>query len=374
MANYNTKKIYNKIISDGGANYNSASYILIVFDNGLGKDNIVDVISNINVLDDMLIAEIISNIVSINASDSSISLNDRISINNNANLLDVGQGKEFIKSILTNFTLNENAYGNEIISIATTYFLIDGDNVLQPLNVLITRDTREEILSAVKNYTEKIPGKHGEYKFKTEIKGKILELTVVTPDDLTPEERNALEKKYARYLNPLSGEKTLVFSDDLERQYKVRYSGRINPEDYPTWSKFTIPFKISSPFIEGSFENTQIGSGTVENIGNIDARFTIAIYGPITNPSLVIGDKTLTYNGEIKTGETLTIDTLRKTAKIGDRNVLDNWCKIFPTLKAGEQINVVATNNIALRWRARWIWTIKFLLMMEMVKLNILTL
>ena len=36
---------------------------------------------------------------------------------------------------------------------------------------------------------------------------------------------------------------------------------------------------MSSSFITGSFENVQIGSGTIENKGNVDTHMTIEIRG-----------------------------------------------------------------------------------------------
>lgn len=354
---YNTKLQYNKGINKGGSIYNSSKHLIIVisesgnidekeayivqacfvYDNGQGNDN-----SNItNELSKLF--------------DNGISADSFKNITNNVDISETGHGEDIIVSILSNVNISENGYGIDFISLATTYFFINEDNVLNPLGVLVTRDTREEILSAVKNFTEKVPGKHGEYKFKSEIKGKILELTVVTDEGLTPQEKENLKNLFAEYLSPLNGEKSLTFADDIERQYKVRYSGRINIENYPTWFKFVIPFKMSSSFITGSFENVQIGSGTIENKGNVDTHMIIEIGGLAVNPSLTINGEVLNYTGTINAGETLVIDTKKRTAKIGDTNVLDNWCKKFPVLKPETTVEVTASNNIIMKWRESWI-------------------
>ena len=39
---------------------------------------------------------------------------------------------------------------------------------------------------------------------------------------------------------------------------------------------------------------------------------------------------------------------------MGEINVLDNWCGIFPTLKPGETI-VKMNGNISIRWRDAWL-------------------
>lgn len=299
MANFNTGKMYNKTMINGGANYNSGPFIVVIIDSAKGTDSVTNVTNNVGV--------------------------------------------------------NDNGYGNDFISLAKTYFLIDEDSILSPLGVLITRDNREEILPAIKNFTEKVPGKHGEYKFKSEIKGKVLELTVVTDEGLTPTQKEDLKELFAQYLSPLNGEKSLTFANDIEKQYKVRYSGRINIENYPTWFKFVIPFKMSSPFITGSFENIQIGSGTIENKGNTDTHMIIEIGGLSVNPSLTINGELLSYTGTINAGESLVIDTKKRTAKIGETNVLNNWCKKFPVLDSETEVEVIASNNIIIRWREVWL-------------------
>lgn len=299
MANFNTGKIYNKTMISGGANYNSGPFIVVIIDSTKGTDIVTNVTNNVDV--------------------------------------------------------NDNGYGNDFISLATTYFLIDEDSILSPLGVLITRDNREEILPTIKNFTEKVPGKHGEYKFKSEIKGKVLELTVVTDEGLTPTQKEDLKELFAQYLSPLNGEKSLTFANDIEKQYKVRYSGRINIENYPTWFQFVIPFKMSSPFITGSFENIQIGSGTIENKGNVDTHMVIEIGGLATNPSLIIDGELLNYTGTINAGKSLVIDTKKRTAKIGETNVLNNWCKKFPVLKPETTVEVTASNNIIIKWREAWL-------------------
>lgn len=354
MVNFNTRKIYNKIMTDGGANYNSAPFFIIISDNSLGTDSILSVLNNAIIDENMTVIEIINASSSIDISDVSNVSNDTVNVTNNLAISDNGNGVDVIYSILNNLNVNDNAYAIDFMSLATTYFLIDADNILSPLGVLITRDTREEILPTIKNYTETVPGKHGEYKFKTELKGKTLELTVVTKEGLSDIEKQDLKRLFAKYLNPLNGEKSLTFANDIERQYKVRYSGKINIENYPTWFKFVIPFKMSSPFITGSFENIQIGDGTIENKGNIDAHMIIEISGIVTNPSLTINGELLNYTGTINAAETLVIDTEKKTAKIGDVNVLDNWCKIFPILKPGT-VNVEMGSNIIIKWRNKWI-------------------
>ena len=57
---------------------------------------------------------------------------------------------------------------------------------------------------------------------------RLLELQVVTPDGLNAREKSRLKSLYAMYLDPTKGPKKLVFADDIEKTYMVKYSGKID--------------------------------------------------------------------------------------------------------------------------------------------------
>lgn len=233
-------------------------------------------------------------------------------------------------------------------------FFVDENSILQPLGVRVTGDSRYELLPATRDNTEEIPGRHGEIDFGTELKARLLELQVVTPDGLNVREKSRLKSLYAMYLDPTKGTKKLVFADDIEKTYMVKYSGKIDLDNYATWLKFTIPFKMSNPFIIGSFEKTLIGSGTLVNEGTEETGLIIEINGSATNPSLTIDGETLSYNHAISTGQKLIIDTERQTARIGDMNTLDDYNGVFPMLQPGET-KVTSSSNTTIRWRDKWI-------------------
>lgn len=246
------------------------------------------------------------------------------------------------------------AIGNERGDAEYVDFFVDENSILQPLGVRVTGDSRYELLPATRDNAEEIPGRHGEIDFGTELKARLLEIDVVTKEGLSPSEKNRLQRLYAMYLNPAKGPKKLVFADDINKTYLVKYSGKIDPTNKPTWFKFTIPFKMSNPFIMGSFKKTLVGSGTLVNEGTEETGLIIEITGPVTNPSLTIGGETLSYNHAITTGQTLVIDTERQTAKIGNMNALDDYNGIFPKLQPGET-KVISRNNITIKWRDKWI-------------------
>jgi len=298
MANYNHGKIYNRIVPQGGAMYNSSYYALVVTDYGVGED--------------------------------AVSLEASIAVS------DTGQGIE----------------GD--ILIATAYFFVTEENELYPMNVLVLGDSRKDLLPGIREFVEKIPGLHGEIDLGTKLEPRLMELHVATGDGLTTTQREQLKRTIAKHLNPVSGTKKLMFEDDLDKTYYVKYAGRIPLNQMPDWFDFTIPFKMSNPYIIETFEQSLTGSGTIVNKGNAEAYFTIEIAGPDTDPSITIGSDELTYTGTIEEGETLTINTETLEVELDGVNALDDFTGDFPILQPGNT-TVVAGSNVTIKWRSRWL-------------------
>lgn len=353
MTKYNSRRTYNKKLPDGGANYNSGPFTIIILDNGYGVDEIDDILANVDVVDNGIGNESIALFASVEIADKSISTSDSIGITNNVSVTDFATGQDLI-SVLANLNIDDYGKGIDYASVAGAFFVIDSNNVLQPLGVIVTGDSRYELLPATRDNTEEIPGRHGEIDFGTELKPRSLELSVVTKEGYSPLEKARLQRLIAKYLDPTKGAKTLIFSDDIEKSYIVKYSGKIDITNKPTWFKFTIPFKMSNPFIMGSFEKTLVGSGTLVNEGTHETGLIIEITGPVTNPSLTIDGETLAYNASISTGTKLIIDTEKQTAKIGNVNALGDYNGVFPMLQPGET-KVTSSSNITIKWHDKWI-------------------
>jgi len=299
MANYNSGYFYNKKYEDGGRNYNSGPMVIAVFDVGLGTDT--------------------------------------------------------VNPIATSVTISDSGTGVELISIAGAFFVIDSENILQPLGVLVTRDSRFELLPATRDHTEEIPGRHGEFDFGTEFKPRYIELQVNTREGLIPLEKSQLQRLFAKYLDPTKGTKTLIFSDDVEKTYKVKYAGKIDLTQYATWFQFAIPFKMHDPIITGSFEKMLIGNGNLFNNGTFETPLIIEIAGSSANPSVTIGANNFTYTGTIPSGQTLVIDTDKATAKLNGANVLDKITGPLPYYVQPGETSVTAGSNVTIKWKDRWI-------------------
>ena len=235
----------------------------------------------------------------------------------------------------------------------SAFFTVDSDNILHPLEVLVTRDSRREILPAVRESVEEIPGKDGEIDFGTELKARILELHCVTDEGMTATEKMQFERDIAMYLNPANGVRSLVFSDDPNKTWMVKCAGNIMPDMEATWFKFVISFKMSDPYILGT-EKTHTGSGALTNEGSKEVGVVIEMKGPLVDPQISVGPNVLFYDGEIPAGYSLIVDTGNQTARIEDINALDRYNSVFPLLYPGDT-PVSAGSNTTFTWREKWI-------------------
>ncbi|OPX46384.1 phage tail protein [Ruminiclostridium hungatei] len=356
MANYNSGRIYNRRIANGGASYNSAPFVIIVLDSGYGIDEVKNIISAVNVTDDALGADSIVLIANIEFKEQSTSVGELVSITSTVSVSDEANGDDTISPIKAMVEVNETANGVDNANVAGAFFVIDSNDIFQPLGVMVLRDSRFELIPSTRDSTDEIPGMHGEFDFGSEFNSRAFDLHVATDEGYSPLEKAQLQRLFAKYLDPTKGAKTLIFSDDIEKTYVVKYSGKIDPTQYPTWFEFTIPFKMSNPFIMGSFENALTGSGILVNRGTFETPITIEIAGPVINPSLTIGGQTISYTGTVPSGQTLVIISKGSsgTAKLAGANAMSGYNGAFPSLPPGET-NVTAGENVTIRWKDRWL-------------------
>ena len=263
-----------------------------------------------------------------------------------------------IKGVVSKMTSKFAGKGNVsmegVLFKMQSYFIVKGNGELYPLDVLVLRDTREELIAGTRDNVDEIPGLHGEYDFGTELRGRSLELKCATKNGLSFGEKMKLRRKIAEKLNPMKGYRILIFEDDPDIEYKVKYSGKIDITNYPKFFEFAIPFKMEEPFTSAREESVLVGSGEINNQGSIETGLIIEIKGSANNPSLTIGNETLKYTGTIPANKTLIINTLFRTVKIDNENVLDNYNGVFPLVETGET-NVVAGNNVTIKWVNRYL-------------------
>lgn len=131
-------------------------------------------------------------------------------------------------------------------------FYVNENRVLEPLGLVVLRDSRVDLFPRIKERVEEIPGRHGEISFGSKLEPRLLELHVVVEEEFDFLQREKKKREIAGHLNPTMGTKVLVFADDPDKQYFVKYAGMIDLNQYANWFEFTIPFKCSDPYIYSS--------------------------------------------------------------------------------------------------------------------------
>lgn len=352
MASYNSGVLYNSKKNS----YNSADFYIVEVTDSAKFEEIISNIATLGLLDSGIGIDTLNTGININVHDNAIG-NDAIAFNIALLLNDNASGNDAI-GIIAHMAINDSGSGIDSIKdkkySADIYFVVDSESILQPLGIMVLGDSRKDLLPPTRDMTEEIPGRHGEIDFGTEFKARPLELHVATIEGLSPLEKEELRRKIAMYLNPTIGTKKLVFLDDPDKEYNVKYSGKITPNNQPTWFDFTIPFKMCDPLIYDGNETVLVGSGTLNNNGTYETGIIVEIAGHYTNPSITIGSDTLAYTGTIPEGQKLIIDTDLMTAKLNGTNALANYNGKFPKVKPG-QTSVTAGSNVTIKLKNKWL-------------------
>ncbi len=254
-------------------------------------------------------------------------------------------------------------------------FYINENRILEPLDLVVLRDSRVDLFPRVKERVEEIPGRHGEVSFGSKLEPRILELHVTVSEEFPLEEREKRKREIAGHLNPTMGTKVLVFADEPDKQYFVKYSGIIDiTRQYTSWFEFTIPFKCSDPYIYGTSaqklwgnQQAAVGLGDVFDLdytaelnlfnnGNSPCPVIIKVAGESANPTIHIAGHTLVWNGSVMANKELIINTGDLTVTYDGDNVLGHYNKVFPKLQPGTNLMTVSGGGtFEFSWVEKWV-------------------
>ncbi|MNI66238.1 Phage tail protein [compost metagenome] len=173
----------------------------------------------------------------------------------------------------------------------------------------------------------------------------------------------------------------IIFANQPDRQYTVRYSGDLQIDRIAGLGTFTLPFTAYDPFAYSIWESDSLNVDslisvdsdiyvdtgyvftinnpqtiTIYNYGNQNAQPIIEISGAFSSLSLTVGGVVFIYN--VPMSGTLVLDFKRKTAKIGTTNVLPNTNRQFGKLSKGTSSIVVGGSglnfNLTLKFRQKY--------------------
>lgn len=162
----------------------------------------------------------------------------------------------------------------------------------------------------------------------------------------------------------------IVFSNQPDRKYSVRYVGSLNIDRISGLGTFTLPFTAFDPFAYSltdtgslltwdtdytweddfawgdayTFDFTRAGTVQINNFGRLNVEPLIVVAGSFNTLSLTVGGVEFRYNTPLN--GMLEINYKRKTAKSGNQNVLQNSNAKFGKLPPGTSDLIVGGTNL----------------------------
>lgn len=120
------------------------------------------------------------------------------------------------------------------------------------------------------------------------------------------------------------------------------------------WHRFAFKFRcapLKRQHNPDRFDGTTISA---KNIGNVDALPTITIT-PIDTKAVVlrVGEQTCTFQGMT---EAFVVNSEMGSVKSGTKNVANKMTGAFPTIPAGETVEISVSNASAMEVRPNWRW------------------
>lgn len=237
--------------------------------------------------------------------------------------------------------------------------------------------TQRPILSSTVDTIVTVPGMHGAYDFGATMGPRQFELecAFIARNHMELQQRVS---KLAAFLLDGNGRPRpmrIIFANQPDRFYTVRYSGDLNIDRIAGLGSFTLPFTAFDPWAYAkestarlltwdtdytweddftwgdgyTFSFTGPGSVEINNLGALNAEPVIVITGIFNSLSLTLGGVQFQYNKPVNTSTSgiLEIDFKKKTVRQGGtQNVLQNTNAIFGKLPPGTSNIIVGGSGL----------------------------
>lgn len=240
------------------------------------------------------------------------------------------------------------------------------------LGMGVFRKTQRPILSSTVDNIVTVPGMHGAYDFGASLGPKPFELecSFITKNHIELQQRVSALAAFLLDGDGRPRTMPIVFANQPDRHYMVRYVGSLDIDRIGGLGMFNLPFTAYDPFAYSkqstydlftwdtdytweddfawsdsySFEFSGPAAAEINNRGTLNVKPRIRITGSFSTLSLTIGAVVFTYN--VPMSGTLELDFRRKTAKIGNENVLQNTNARFGKIPPGTSNIVVGGSGL----------------------------
>lgn len=234
------------------------------------------------------------------------------------------------------------------------------------------RNSQRPILSSTVDNTVTVPGMHGAYDFGATMGPRQFELecAFITRNHIELQQRVSTLAAFLLDGDGKPRTMDIVFANSPDRKYSVRYVGSLNIDRISGLGTFTLPFTAFDPFAYSTYTTIDINVDNmiitvdsdllvdtgytftlnrpqtvpIQNVGTLNVEPIIEVSGSFSRLSLTVGGVEFTYN--LPMSGTLTVDFKRKTARIGNQNVLMNTNARFGKIPRGTSNIVVGGTSL----------------------------
>ena len=153
-----------------------------------------------------------------------------------------------------------------------------GGKTATELNIRVLKGTQEPITAATRDRTLTIPGRHGAYDFGADLSVRMFALECAILAD-SPSDLQTKIRALAAHLSDARGRPRtleLIWDEEPDRHYSVRYSGNLPVERVAAIGLFTLPLTAFDPFAYGEDQRKEQLVETspevivVESFGNVE--------------------------------------------------------------------------------------------------------
>lgn len=152
-----------------------------------------------------------------------------------------------------------------------------------------------------------MPGIDGSIVEDTVYKDRLFTLVTYSEQGMTESEKESLKSKITSILATTKFKTKKLVIQDRGIAFDVRYEGTANITEGPSYVKAEIPFR-AGPYGYDFFEAELIGTGLIENTGDVPVGVCTTITGPISYPTFTMGAITYRYDGIVPSGSSLVLD------------------------------------------------------------------
>lgn len=242
--------------------------------------------------------------------------------------------------------------------VMTLNITMNADGTVSPFGLKWLRDSSFELLAPTRDSFETVEGVDGVVDFGSEFGTGEFTLELINNNGfLSQSAKNSLRDTVVGYLNQLRDYGTLTWENDSGKTLSVRLQGKPQMPDIPGRVKVSIPLAYQPIWVSVE-EHSHTDDGTLVNAGTFETPIVVEIRGPCSNPSVIVGDYTLSYTGDLISSDTLIIDTGALTAKFNSVNALGNLTGLSHEVKlqpGNTAVTGASGGTTVFKWYDGWL-------------------